>query len=61
VALAEKREKPVRQVAAGLGINENMLRRWIQQSREAGGSGLPSFPGHGRPQDEPNLGSRLPA
>jgi transposase len=50
--LAEKHEKPVRQVAADLGINENMLHRWIQQSREAGGSGLPPFPGHGRPRDE---------
>jgi transposase-like protein len=27
VALAEKREKPVRLIAADLGINENMLRR----------------------------------
>jgi transposase-like protein len=61
VALAEKREKPIRQVAADLGINENMLRRWTQQDREAGGSGLPPFPGHGRPRDESNLGSHLPA
>jgi transposase len=60
VALAQKHEKPVRQVAADLGINENMLHRWIQQSREAGGSGIPPFPGHGRPRDESNLGSRLP-
>jgi transposase-like protein len=50
--LAEKHEKPVRQIAADLGINENMVRRWIQQAREAGGSGLPPFPGHGRPRDE---------
>jgi transposase len=60
VALAEKREKPIRQVAADLGINENMLHRWIQQSRDAGGTGLSPFPGHGRPRDESNLGSRLP-
>jgi transposase-like protein len=60
-ALAEKREKPIRQAATDLGINGNMLRRWIQQAREAGGSGLPPFPGHGRLRDEPNLGSRLPA
>jgi transposase len=51
VALAGKHEKPVRQVAADLGINENMLHRWIQQSREAGGTGVPPFPGHGRPGD----------
>jgi transposase-like protein len=49
VALAGKHEKPVRQVAADLGINGNMLHRWIQRSREAGGS---PFPGHGRPRDE---------
>ncbi|MDR2742171.1 MAG: transposase [Treponema sp.] len=49
-ALAEKHEKPVRRVAAGLGISENMPRRWIQQPREAGGPGLPPFPGHGRPR-----------
>jgi transposase len=52
VALAEKHEKPVCQIAVDLGVNENMLYRWIQQSREAGGTGLPPFPGHGRPRDE---------
>ncbi|MDR2758349.1 MAG: transposase [Spirochaetaceae bacterium] len=29
-APAEKHEKPVRQVAADLGVNENILYRWIQ-------------------------------
>jgi transposase-like protein len=52
VALAEKREKPVSQVAADLGVNENMLRRWMQQTRESAGGGLKPFPGHGRPRDE---------
>jgi transposase len=52
VALAEKREKPVSQVAKDLGINENQLYRWMQQAREAAGTGLPPFPGHGRPRDE---------
>ena len=47
VALAEKREKPISQVAVDLGINENMLRRWMQQTREAADSGLRAFPGHG--------------
>jgi transposase-like protein len=41
-ALAGKHEKPVRQTAADLEVNENMLYRWIQQSREAGGSSLPA-------------------
>ena len=52
VALAEKREKPISQVAKDLGINENMLRRWMQQMREAAeDTGLQAFPGHGRPRD----------
>jgi transposase len=59
VALAEKHEKPVRQVAADLGVNENMLHRWIQQSREAGGAGQVLFPGHGRPRDESDFTSAL--
>jgi transposase-like protein len=51
-ALAEKREKPISQVATDLGVNENVLRKWVQQAREAAGTGLPAFPGHGRPKDE---------
>jgi transposase-like protein len=51
VALAEKREKPISQTAKDLGVNENMLRRWMQQSRQTAGSGAQAFPGHGRPRD----------
>jgi transposase-like protein len=51
VGLAEKREKPVSRIAEDLGVNENMLRRWIQQARETAGTGVPPFPGHGRPRD----------
>jgi len=51
VALAEKREKPISQVAKDLGINENVLRRWMKQAREAADTGLQAFPGHGRPRD----------
>ena len=51
VALAEKKEKPVSQIAKDLGINENMLRRWMQAFRETAGSGQQAFPGHGRPRD----------
>ena len=50
-ALAEKREKPVSQVAKDLGLNENVLRRWMQQAREAVDGGIRAFPGHGRPRD----------
>ena len=52
VALAEKKEKPISQIAKDLGLNENMLRRWMQTSRETAGSGTQAFPGHGRPRDE---------
>jgi transposase-like protein len=52
VALAEKHEKPVRQIALDLGVNENMLYRWIHRARQSTGTGLPPFPGHGRPRDE---------
>jgi transposase len=51
-ALAEKREKPISQIAEDLGVNESVLRRWMQQAREAAQGGLPPFPGHGRPRDE---------
>jgi transposase len=52
VALAEKREKPISQIAKDLGLNENVLRRWMQESQEMAGSGVQAFPGHGRPRDE---------
>ena len=51
VALAEKKEKPISQVAKDLGLNENVLRRWISQTREAAGTNIRVFPGHGRPKD----------
>jgi len=52
VALAKKKEKPISQVASDLGLNENMLRRWMQQSHEAANTDLKVFPGRGRPRDE---------
>jgi transposase len=52
VALAEKREKPVTQIARDLGVNENVLYRWIQRSKSAVHDHLPAFPGHGKPRDE---------
>jgi transposase-like protein len=44
VAPAEKREKPIIQVARDLGIGDTVLHRWIQQAREAAGEGLLHFP-----------------
>ena len=52
VALAEKREKPIGQVAKDLGLNESMLGRWMTEARKAAGTGIQAFPGHGRPRDE---------
>ena len=52
VALAEKREKPVGQVAKDLGLNESMLGRWITEARKAAGTSITLFPGRGRPRDE---------
>jgi transposase len=51
VALAEKQEKPVARIAQDLGVNENVLYRWIQRSKAAADDHLPVFPGHGRPGD----------
>src|SRR5215469_7551273 len=51
VAWADKKEKPISQVAKDLGLNENVLRRWIAQTREAAGTNIGVFPGHGRPRD----------
>jgi transposase-like protein len=51
VALAEKREKPVSQVAKDLGLNEGMLWRWVHEAQEAAGGAVRAFPGHGRPKD----------
>jgi transposase len=51
VVLAEKKEKPISQVAKDLGLNENVLRRWITQTREAAGTNIHVFPGHGRARD----------
>jgi transposase len=50
-ALAEKKEKPISQVAKDLGLNENVLRRWIHQTKDAEGTTINVFPGHGRPRD----------
>ena len=51
VALAEKKEKPISQVAKDLGLNENVLRRWIHQRKDAEGTTINVFPGHGRARD----------
>jgi transposase len=51
VALAKKGEKPISHIANDLGLNENVLYRWVHQAREAG-NGIQVFPGRGKPRDE---------
>ena len=51
VALAMKGEKPISHIAKDLGINENVLYRWVHQSREAG-DGIKVCPGRGKARDE---------
>jgi len=51
VSLAEKREKPISQVAIDLGLNESVLRRWMHEARESAGTKIYAFPGHGRARD----------
>jgi len=55
-ALAEKREKPISQVAKDLGLNESVLRRWIARAKEVSNmpgaeADIKAFPGHGRARD----------
>ena len=49
--MAEKKEKPISQVAKDLGLNENVLRHWITQTREAEGTNVRVFLGHGWARD----------
>jgi transposase len=49
VHLVKQSDRPVSEIARNLGINDNMLRRWV---KEAGKSGQRTFPGHGNPRDE---------
>ena len=49
VLLAQKSDIPIAQVARNLGINDNVLRRWIKEHTDPGKK---PFPGHGSPRDE---------
>ena len=49
VLLAQKSDIPIAQVARNLGINDNVLRRWIKEYTDPGKK---PFPGHGSPRDE---------
>lgn len=49
VQLVRQSDLPVAEIARNLGINENMLRRWIKEASEPGNR---AFSGHGKPRDE---------
>ncbi len=49
VRLVQQSDIPVSEIARNLGINDNMLRKWVKQFAEPGKR---AFPGHGNPRDE---------
>lgn len=49
VQLAQQSDIPISQVAKNLGINDNVLRRWIKEQADPGRK---AFTGHGAPRDE---------
>ncbi|GHT97512.1 transposase [Spirochaetia bacterium] len=52
VAMAEREDKTVGQVARELGINASMLARWRSEMCGAQESEIKVFPGNGNPRDE---------
>ena len=57
VKLTLTSNKSVRQIAANLGINPNMLDRW-RREHQANGDGTVAFPGNGNARDEELLNLR---
>lgn len=49
VRLVHESDISISEIARNLGINDNMLRRWVKQVSEPGKR---AFPGHGVPRDE---------
>lgn len=49
VRLVQQSDVSVSEIARNLGINDNMLRRWV---KEASDPTRKVFPGHGNPRDE---------
>ena len=49
VRLVQQSDIPVSEIARNLGINDNMLRKWVKQATEPA---TRAFPGHGNPRDE---------
>jgi len=49
VTLVQQSEIPISEIARNLGINDNMLRRWVTEHADPIKK---PFPGHGKPRDE---------
>lgn len=49
VFLVQQSDSPISEIARNLGLNDNVLRRWIKEHAEPGKT---AFPGHGNPRDE---------
>ena len=49
VQLVKQSDLPISEIARNLGINDNILRRWV---KEQSGPNIRSFPGHGHAGDE---------
>ena len=48
VSLVQQSDIPISEIARNLGINDNMLRRWVKEYADPDKK---SFPGHGMPRD----------
>jgi transposase len=57
VKLTYTSNKSIRQIAADLGLNANMLDRWRREDRLSG-NGTVAFPGNGHARDEEVLNLR---
>jgi transposase-like protein len=49
---SQSEEKSAKEVAEGLGISPENLRRWLREKDEGEKKGLKVFPGQGIPRDE---------
>ena len=49
VTLVQQSDIPISEIARNLGINDNMLRRWVKEHADPVKK---SFPGHGNTRDE---------
>lgn len=49
VTLVQQSNQPISHIANSLGLNDNMLRRWVKEFSEPTQT---AFPGNGSPRDE---------